>query len=315
MSGLGLPQLVRVESRRGTFTVYDTLLGDQILILLHGLGATSQTFGCFVKSLPEGIRAIAFDCRGHGNTKFDDPLQDLALSSENLVRDGFELISQLLPNPTTKFVLCGHSMGGAIAVRLASAMFPERCAGLVVIEAIEGVALRALENPTLLNGSMRPERFRTLQDALAWSCSPAGPLPGASFSASVSIPDQLKTDSSGLGLVWKTNPLTSVEYWLGWFVGLSDMFLKCPVRWKALVVSQVDKLDAELTVGQMQGKFQLVVMPGTGHFVHEIAPGQTCARVAQFIVQHVAPARQQQPRGLSASEIIALRASLRQFPG
>lgn len=309
MSGLGSPRPVRVESRRGTFTVYDTMLGDQVLVLLHGLGATSQTFGCFVKALPEGIRAIAFDCRGHGDTAFDDPAQDLALSSENLVRDAFELISQLLPSPKTRFVLCGHSMGGAIAVRLASASFPERCAGLVVIEAVEGLALRAIETPALL--SLRPERFRTLQHALAWACSPAGPLPGASFSASVSIPDQLKADSTEeKGLVWKTNLSASVEYWAGWFAGLSDLFLKCPVRWKALVVSQVDKLDAELTVGQMQGKFQLVVVPGTGHFVHEIAPGQTCSRVAQFMTQHVAP----RPRGLPASEILALRASQRPFP-
>ena len=34
----------------------------------------------------------------------------------------------------------------------------------------------------------------------------------------------------------------------------------------------MDRLDTPLTVGQMQGKFQLTVLPQAGHAIHEDQP-------------------------------------------
>ena len=36
----------------------------------------------------------------------------------------------------------------------------------------------------------------------------------------------------------------------------------------------VDRLDRDLTIGQMQGKFQMQVLPQCGHAVHEDQPTQ-----------------------------------------
>lgn len=36
-----------------------------------------------------------------------------------------------------------------------------------------------------------------------------------------------------------------------------------------LLLAGTDRLDTALTVGQMQGKFQLVVLPAVGHTIQE----------------------------------------------
>ena len=38
---------------------------------------------------------------------------------------------------------------------------------------------------------------------------------------------------------------------------------------KLLLLAGTDRLDKDLLVGQMQGKFQLVVLPAVGHVVQE----------------------------------------------
>lgn len=46
----------------------------------------------------------------------------------------------------------------------------------------------------------------------------------------------------------------------GWYEGLSDAFLgvKAP---KVLMLAGTDRLDRTLTIGQMQGRFQMVLLP------------------------------------------------------
>ena len=43
------------------------------------------------------------------------------------------------------------------------------------------------------------------------------------------------------------------------------------------------RLDRELTIGQMQGKFQLVLMPKAGHAIQEDEPEATAAHLAAFL--------------------------------
>ncbi len=55
----------------------------------------------------------------------------------------------------------------------------------------------------------------------------------------------------------------------GWFTGLSSKFLASRTA-RLLILAGTERLDKELMIGQMQGKFQLVVIPGVGHMVHEV---------------------------------------------
>jgi protein phosphatase methylesterase 1 len=98
------------------------------------------------------------------------------------------------------------------------------------------------------------------------------------------------TSASGV-YGWRIDLSRTDKYWKGWFEGLSKMFLSCPIA-KLLLLAGVDRLDKELTVGQMQGKFQLQVLPQCGHAVHEDNPDKVAEVFAAFLVRNrlVAPA-------------------------
>ena len=67
--------------------------------------------------------------------------------------------------------------------------------------------------------------------------------------------------------------------------GLSQLFLSCDCP-KLLLLAGVDRLDRDLTVGQMQGKFQMHVVQKSGHVVHEDAPEQVAECIASFLVRN-----------------------------
>jgi pimeloyl-ACP methyl ester carboxylesterase len=64
-------------------------------------------------------------------------------------------------------------------------------------------------------------------------------------------------------------------HFAGWFTGLSSRFLAARTA-RLLVLAGTDRLDKELMIGQMQGKFQLVVVPGVGHMLHEVSHHPDC---------------------------------------
>jgi pimeloyl-ACP methyl ester carboxylesterase len=62
--------------------------------------------------------------------------------------------------------------------------------------------------------------------------------------------------------------MTLHAYHPGWFDGLSEKFLAARAA-RLLVLAGTDRLDRTLMIGQMQGKFQMVVVPDVGHMLHE----------------------------------------------
>ena len=92
----------------------------------------------------------------------------------------------------------------------------------------------------------------------------------------------------GLGqdhYLWRIDLAKTEPYWRGWFSGMSQLFLGCTVP-KLLLLAGVDRLDKDLTIGQMQGKFQMQVLPQSGHAVHEDAPDKVAESVANFLVRN-----------------------------
>jgi protein phosphatase methylesterase 1 len=177
-------------------------------------------------------------------------------------------------------------------------------AGLVVIDAVEGVALDALEHGKRFVQA-RPGEFSSTSEAVRWSLS-HGPLRGA-FSANISVPDQLVLVAGGR-VAWRTDLARTVPFWTQWFSGLSRAFLDAPCP-KLLILAGVEKLDTPLAAGHMMGKYQLICLANVqaGHFVHEDAPGQTGAAVALFVNRY---ARQASlvgggGGGMTAEQVIA----------
>ncbi|CAM6043610.1 unnamed protein product [Sphagnum compactum] len=86
----------------------------------------------------------------------------------------------------------------------------------------------------------------------------------------------------GHSYVWRTCLEHSEAYWRGWYEGLSEGFLSCPVP-KLLLLAGTDRLDRNLTIGQMQGKFQMIVVRNTGHAIQEDVPDEFANVMLNFV--------------------------------
>jgi pimeloyl-ACP methyl ester carboxylesterase len=95
------------------------------VVLLHGLASTHRWWDLVARRLP-GYRVVRFDHRGHGCSGAPPDGYDLA----HLATDVLAVLDRL---DIARAVLAGHSLGAAVALRLA-ATHPERVAALACVE-------------------------------------------------------------------------------------------------------------------------------------------------------------------------------------
>ena len=74
-------------------------------------------------------------------------------------------------------------------------------------------------------------------------------------------------------------------HWACWFINLSSKFLSLPAT-KMLILAGIDMLKRDLTARQMQGKFQMQVLPQAGHAVHEDFPDRMTEVLATFLTRN-----------------------------
>jgi pimeloyl-ACP methyl ester carboxylesterase len=104
---------------------YRTAGRGPVLLLLHGIANSSQTWERVAPLLSEHFTLIAPDLLGHGESA--TPRGDYSLGAHaSAVRD---LLTALGIEYVT---VVGHSLGGGIAMQFAY-QFPERCARLVLV--------------------------------------------------------------------------------------------------------------------------------------------------------------------------------------
>lgn len=95
------------------------------LLLIHGIGDSSQTFAATIPLLARRFTVIAPDLLGHGAS--DKPRGDYSVAGyANAMRD---LLSVLDIDAAT---VVGHSLGGGVAMQFAY-QYPERCDRLVLV--------------------------------------------------------------------------------------------------------------------------------------------------------------------------------------
>ena len=94
------------------------------------------------------------------------------------------------------------------------------------------------------------------------NCRPVLGTSKSSEAASISLPSQLKKQTAidRERFVWRTDLSRSSPYWKGWYQGLSELFLSLRIP-KILMLAGTDRLDKTLLIGQMQGKFQMSLLP------------------------------------------------------
>lgn len=289
------------------FTAYLKGTTGPLFVMLHGGGYSGLTWACFAKEITEILNCsvLAPDLRGHGDTTTKDD-EDLSIKTQaNDVRMIIDAYMESLPDDQSLpgLIIVGHSMGGAVAVHAAALLDPALVLGLVVIDVVEGSAMDALFSMRSFLMS-RPSSFKSVEQGVEW-CLRSGQTRNPT-AARVSFPGQIRRvgskapegdsdssagdqkaaqDDESESFVWRIDLMKTEPHWKGWFEGLSSKFLSVPAP-KTLILAGVDRLDKDLTVGQMQGKFQMIVLPKVGHAVHEDSPKKVAEAMATFCVRH-----------------------------
>ncbi|KAF9935028.1 Conserved oligomeric Golgi complex subunit 2 [Linnemannia zychae] len=255
-----------------TFNIYENKgkPGAPVFVMHHGAGLAALSFALTAKEIKKLVGdeagVLCFDVRGHGETTSKD---ELNLSLDRLSKDLENVIHAVFGELPPDIILVGHSMGGAVIAEAASHGMIPNLIGVAVLDIVEGVAIETLSN---MHGWLerRPVSFRSVDKVIQWSIK-SGTVRSLE-SARVSSPPlvRLSSDSTPENpcYVWRTDLAASEQYWKGWFTGLTEKFLSCKAG-KLLVLAGTDRLDKDMTIAQMQGKFQLLVFPNAGHFVQE----------------------------------------------
>lgn len=185
--------------------------------------------------------------------------------------------------------------------------FPVPPKGVAVLDVVEGTAVESLSTMDMIIDS-RPKSFPSIEKGIEWHVRSKAIR--NLESARVSVPPLLKpqpmknpapknngtTAAAGSSSSFNTNPIApkgtlisggrfdwvtdlkaTRPFWKDWFSKLSMRFLQVPAA-RLLVLAGADRLDKELMIGQMQGKYQLVVFQEAGHFLQEDVPTK-CAHL------------------------------------
>ncbi|KAI1369497.1 protein phosphatase methylesterase 1 [Xylaria arbuscula] len=283
-----------------------------LFVMHHGGGSSGLSFavvGDQIRRRMSSAGIFSLDARGHGSTTIPEG-QDLDLSLETLADDllaALRLTRRAMDwAEMPPIILVGHSMGGAVVTELArSGRLGNMLLGYAVLDVVEGSAIDALQHMhTYL--STRPTGFQSLEAGIEWHTRSR--TIRNNVSARTSVPSLLslvreeeKNDnavtedgdngngnSNGKNVKgdarpwkWRTDLSATQKYWENWFVGLSGKFLAAKGG-KLLLLAGTDRLDTELTIGQMQGKYNLQVFPEAGHFIHEDLPEKIAISLVDF---------------------------------
>lgn len=274
-----------------------------LIVTHHGAGSSGLSFAAFtielLKHLPHA-GVLSLDARGHGLTTITptaSTLQTLDLSLKTLAGDLAFVVHALQTHMKwTKLpdiVLIGHSLGGAVVTEVAhERLLGNSLLAYGVLDVVEGSAMDALQSmdtylstrpksfPSLASGIEWHTRSRTIRNTTSARVSvPSLLISSASSSPSPSTGEPQPTNPNTW--TWRTNLAATKPFWESWFVGLSQKFLTSRGG-KLLLLAGTDRLDKDLMIGQMQGKYQLQVFPDAGHFLHEDQPARTATVVADF---------------------------------
>ncbi len=84
------------------------------IMLIHGFSSNLKSWDEQMPALSSRYRVVRYDCRGHG--KSESPADPAAYSQEILVREALGLLDEL---GIDRACVCGHSMGGNVALHMA----------------------------------------------------------------------------------------------------------------------------------------------------------------------------------------------------
>ncbi|EZG89735.1 putative protein phosphatase methylesterase 1 [Gregarina niphandrodes] len=291
---------------------------DDIAILIHGAGHCGMSYALLADLLRSHFTVVAPDLRGHGKTWRGI---DEDLSVETLVDDLVCFVKTYLVmkgKSTSRVLLVGHSMGGAVVVKAARELLDQKILhclrfftkpptqddtnpegtsqkssmssktavspvnylnGVVLLDVCEEVALAALPSSKRF-AEMIPAEFASEQEAIEWT---SHHLVRNHTSATLSTPPQLYRDHDCFR--WKVKLLNTQRWWPGWFQNMDKILMQLPCPTKVVIVAGIDNIGNDIVVAQMSGKLQLEVIPKSGHIIHEDQAKEVAEKLISLLLR------------------------------
>jgi 2-succinyl-6-hydroxy-2,4-cyclohexadiene-1-carboxylate synthase len=237
----------------------------ETVVLLHGFAGTRHGWDLVAERLhPERYRPLAIDLRGHGAARDARPITFA------------DCVADVAAAAPERFVLCGYSLGGRVALHVALA-HPDRVSRLVLVASTAGIddpALRAERREADEKLAADAERGTIEAFAERWMHQPlfAGTPPAAAAHWRADI---LRNDPAALAAVLR-----------GLGAGTMDPL------WERL--GELDGMPVTVIAGERDGRYaaigrrltgalagaRLLLVPGAGHGLPREAPQAVAAAIA-----------------------------------
>lgn len=114
-----------MRAKNGTAYEWTGTAGNPVVVLIHGLGLTRNTWDAFLNPLADAYRVLTYDLFGHGESAMPPRKPDLSLYARQL----YELLVECEVEQVT---LIGFSLGGMINRRFVMD-YPDMVRGLVIL--------------------------------------------------------------------------------------------------------------------------------------------------------------------------------------
>ncbi len=280
---------ITLHGHRVTYREAGTGSGRPVIVLVHGIAGSGQTWDSVLPLLGEHFTVIAPDLLGHGGSA--KPRGDYSLGAyASAIRD----LMAALGHDTATIV--GHSMGGGIAMQFAY-QFPERLDRLVLVASGGlGKEVAFMLRAATLPGAdwvlplMVARRADGAGRALANALTRVGLLPSADLEELARGFASLKDVETRTAFLHTVRSVIDVR---GQRVDASDrLYLAAEVP-TLLVWGERDRVipvrHGLLAHQKMPGS-RIEVLPDAGHFPH-IADPPRFAQIMREFMEETEPAR------------------------
>lgn len=239
------------------------------LLLIHGLGGSTEDYECQISYFKQQFTVIAFDLRGHGKSHKPNIPYTVALFAE----DTAALLQTLA---IAKAHIVGHSLGGMIAFQLVQD-FPHFAQSLTVVNSAP-----AIISPNL--------KFQLSFWLRKWTIKLFGMRPLAVKLAKVLFPDpnQVKLQEACIQRLSANSPqayLNSLNAFKNWNIMEGLNKINCPTL---IVAAENDYTPVSFKQEYVQliKHAELAVIPHSGHMTLLDQPAIFNETLMQFLIKH-----------------------------
>jgi 3-oxoadipate enol-lactonase len=247
-------------------------LGDRVLVLVHEMGGSIESFDFIVDQLGTEFRVLRYDLRNAGlSERCQRPV-----TIDDLVADLSDLLAQLqIQEPA---IVCGAALGAAICISFAS-QAPRKTAGIVLMAPASGLS----------------DDRKAIALARADQVERQGVRPTADSRLVTSYPRQLREDPARFEDVrlrrLATDPFAIAAY-TRLLAGLDLTAQMEAIRCPALVLAgrhDGDRMpdSVDQTTAAIQGRIFKVLE--TGHFMALQTPRIVSDEILSFATEHCFP--------------------------